>query len=85
VPEPVRQFTNAEVKAMSPEEVVAAHRAGQLDALMGRMPAEPVLAERATAECGITPADLATMAPEAIVKARREGRLEHLGYAGDRR
>ena len=86
--EPVQQLTEAELKAMPPEKVVEAHRAGQLDALMGKIPAEPVPPERAAAEESegrITVADLATMTPEQIVEARQAGQLEHLGYAGNLR
>ena len=68
---------------MSPEQIVNARKAGQLNEYLG----VPVVARfTPTDEDGnpraITEQDLARMTPDEIVTAHRAGQLRHLGYAG---
>lgn len=65
------QRTEQDLKSMSPDQIVAAHDAGELDELLGRLVASPVDGQ-------LDASHLATMAPEAIVAAHDAGRLDGL-------
>ncbi len=79
MPKPT-QLTQAQVKVMSPEAIVASLKAGQLHTLLttADAPPDPVAVTAAHPDGAITEADLATMTPEEIVEAHRAGRLNHL-------
>jgi hypothetical protein len=91
MPEQPPQLKQADLEGMTPEQIVKARKAGQLNEYLGiPAPPQPMTATTFTDEeghpRGITAEDLKTMAPEEIVRARRLGRLRHLGYApGGRR
>ena len=65
---------------MSPEQIVAALKAGQLHTLLTTAdpPPDPVAVAAAHPDGRITEADLKTMTAEEIVEANRAGRLNHL-------
>jgi hypothetical protein len=70
-PHPVPQLGAADLKHMSPEEIVAAGSAGRLDGALGAPPAPPATGQLAAHH-------LARMSPEAIVAAQEAGRLDAL-------
>jgi hypothetical protein len=65
-----KQYTEAEIKTMSPEQIVAADDAGQLDDLLGR--------SRYPSTGQLTPEHLGRMTPDEIRQANSEGRLAHI-------
>lgn len=74
--EAVPQLTYAALKKLTPQQVIEAKRAGNLEAIRRGEPGD-------TDDLGNRPAqlsraDLAGMSPSQIVKARREGRLADL-------
>lgn len=68
----VGQVAAGELAAMTPDEVVVAHRAGRLAALLGA----PVPATNPPGQ--VTAAQLATMSPDEVVAAQRAGQLDEL-------
>ena len=87
MPDPLPQLNEEDVKGMTPEQIVEARKAGQLNEYLG-VPVEPAPATTTfefTDEEGqpraITPDDLAQLEPEQIVALRKAGRLRHLGVA----
>lgn len=72
--EQIPQLTRRALDRMSPEQIIAAKKAGQLEAL--RRGESGDVDDPGTRSEQIT--DLAGMSPEQIVKARREGRLDDL-------
>jgi hypothetical protein len=82
MPEQLPQLTEQDLEGMTPQQIVEARKAGQLNEYLGvPVPPEPTSTDEEGKPRAITEEDLATMPPEAIVKARRAGRLRHLGYA----
>jgi hypothetical protein len=88
MPDPLPQLTEQDVKGMTPEAIVEARKAGQLNEYLG-VPVPPppfTLTDEEGKPRPLTEADLQAMTPQEIVAARKAGRLRHLGYApGGRR
>jgi hypothetical protein len=82
--EPLPQLTEDDVREMTPEQIVKAREAGQLNEYLGAPAPTPPF--KPVDEDGnpraITTDDLARMTTEEIVTAHRTGHLRHLGYAG---
>ena len=73
------QLSKADISVMTPEQIVAALKAGQLHTLLTTAdpPPDPI-AEAIVNDGRITETDLKGMTPEEIVDAHRAGRLDHL-------
>lgn len=65
-----QQYTEADLKRMTPEQIVAAEEAGQCDDLLGR--------SRYPSTGQLTPEHLGRMTAEEIRQANSEGRLSHV-------
>ena len=72
--EQIPQLTIAALRKMTPDQIVAARKAGQLEAL--RRGESGDVDDPGTRPEQIT--DLTGMTPDQIVRARREGRLDDL-------
>lgn len=68
---PPGQLTGQAVKALTPDEYVTAHDAGQLDQHLGRPPQPPT-------EGQLTRTDLRAMTPEQIDTASQAGQFDQL-------
>jgi hypothetical protein len=76
-PDSKRQLARADLKAMTPDEIVAAQDAGRLDDLLHSTGASAPAAE--TPPAGqLSRADLKAMTPDEQVAAREGGQLDHL-------
>ncbi len=74
-----RQRSRAELKTMTPTEILAARDRGELSELLGQK--KPT---KAPAESGqLTREDLASMSPEQVLEARDRGDLNHLLKGGN--
>jgi len=70
------QYEVGDLAAMSPEAIVEARLAGQLDAVLGVPPRD--VADRLRDGAQLTRADLAGMSPDEINEARAAGALDDL-------
>ena len=78
------QLTQADLEAMSAEQIAAAHARGATAVLTGARPPRPNPAQRGTGPHGPDPLvqldkdDLVSMSPDEIVAATKDGRLGNL-------
>ena len=70
------QYAAADLVLLTPDEIVAAKAAGQLDRVIGVPPRE--VADRLASGAQLTRADLAGMSPDEVVAAKAAGRLDDL-------
>jgi hypothetical protein len=82
--DPLPQLTAEDVRDMTPDEIVEARKAGQLNEHLGVPLPEPPFTQPVGDDGkprAITEADLKEMPPELVVTLRRQGKLRHLGVA----